>query len=778
VRRSPLGVAVRFSVLNPVSVTQKNLKQSRSGFNSLPTKQQILEFIQSSPAKVGKREIARAFNIKGGDRIALKSALKELADDGLITGPRTSIRERGQLPPVAVIEIKGQDAEGDTYATPLSWDEAGEGPAPRILVLESRGRRAITPPGAGDHVLARIEAARDPDSGYAYAARPMKVLPRTKGRELGVFRKAARGEGGGGVIHPIDRKALREWRVDSHNAGEAGDGELVRYEIVRQGGHGLARARVVERLGNPEAQRAVSLIAIHAHGLRHAFPEAARREVDSLPEPELRGREDLRHIPLITIDPEDARDHDDAVWASADSDPANPGGFVVIVAIADVGHYVRPGGALDREALLRGNSVYFPDRVTPMLPEELSNNLCSLKEKEDRPCLAARMVFDANGRKISHRFMRAMMRSGAKLAYKEAQAAIDGRGGAKARSLLAPVLQPLWAAYAALSKARDARAPLALDIPERKIILDDSGKVVDILTPERLDAHRLIEEFMIAANVAAAETLESLRSPFVYRVHETPATEKLMALGDFLATLGLKLPKSGLMKPENFNRLLDRVKDSEHAELVNEVVLRAQAQAEYRAANGGHFGLNLRRYAHFTSPIRRYADLIAHRALIRSLKLGAGGLTDDEAAQLGQTAEAISAAERRAMAAERDTADRLIASYLASSVGAKFDGRISGVAKSGLFVKLNKTGAQGFVPASTIGDDFYAYAEAEQALVGRSTGEVYRLGDAVEVKLAEALPMAGALRFELLSEGRIDSKLAGGRRRAPTRRVRTLRRRR
>jgi ribonuclease R len=752
-------------------VTKKNENRSRTGFNSLPTKQQILEFIQSSPAKVGKREIARAFNIKGDNRVALKSTLRELADDGLIVGPRGKIREKGQLPPVAVIEIKGQDSEGDAYAAPVSWDADEEGAPPRILVVEGRGRRAITPPGVGDHVLARIEPVRDPsETGYAYIARPIKVLPRAKGRELGVFRKAARGEGGGGIIHPIDKKALREWRVDSHLAGDAEDGELVRYEVTRHGGFGMAKAKVVERLGNPEAQRAVSLIAIHTHGLRHHFPDEVHRELDDLPAPELEGREDLRDVPLITIDPEDARDHDDAVWAEADPDPRNPGGFVVIVAIADVGHYVRPGAAIDREALLRGNSVYFPDRVVPMLPEGLSNNLCSLKEGEDRPCLAVRMIFDASGCKTGHRFMRAMMRSNAKLAYKEAQAAIDGRGSDKANALLAPVLQPLWAAYKALSRARDARAPLDLDLPERKILLDDAGKILTVYTPERLDAHRLIEEFMIAANVAAAETLEGQRSPLVYRVHEAPGIEKLQALGDFLATLGLKLPKSGLLKPEHFNILLGRVKDTEHAELVNEVVLRAQAQADYRAANAGHFGLNLRRYAHFTSPIRRYADLIVHRSLIRSLGLGAGGLGDEEAGRLKDTAEAISAAERRAMAAERDTVDRLIASYLASSVGATFAARISGVTKSGLFVRLDGTGAQGFVPASTIGDDFYAYAQAEQALVGKSTGESYRLGDKVEVKLAEALPAAGALRFEMLSEGRIDPKLASGRRRAPTRR--------
>jgi len=392
----------------------------------------------------------------------------------------------------------------------------------------------------------------------------------------------------------------------------------------------------------------------------------------------------------------------------------------------------------------------------PMLPEKISNDLCSLKEGEQRPCLVARMVFDRHGNKKRHTFLRAMMRSAAKLSYEEAQAAIDGRPSAKAEPLLERALKPLWAAYAALTAARDRREPLDLDLPERKILIDKTGRVERIVTPDRLAAHRLIEEFMIQANVAAAEALEAKRAPVIYRVHDAPSKEKLLALRDFLEGLDLKLPGSETLRSSDFNKLLQHAKKLPVVDLVNEVVLRSQSQAVYAADNIGHFGLHLQRYAHFTSPIRRYADLVVHRSLIRALGLGAGGIADEEVSRLKDIAQAISDTERRAMAAERETADRLIAGYLADRVGAEFSARISGVARSGLFVRLSDTGADGFVPAATIGDDYFRHDEAARALIGDRTGETYRLGDDVRVRLVEAIPMAGALRFEMLSDGKRD----------------------
>jgi len=474
------------------------------------------------------------------------------------------------------------------------------------------------------------------------------------------------------------------------------------------------------------------------------------------------GREDWRDLPLVTIDPPDAKDHDDAVHAAPDEDPHNAGGFVLTVAIADVAAYVRPGTAMDREAQERGNSVYFPDRVVPMLPEKISNDLCSLRPGVPRPALAVRMVIGPDGRKKSHSFHRVMMRSAAKLSYSQAQAAIDGRTDEVTGPILDPILKPLWAAYACVKRARDIREPLFLDLPERKIVLKPDGTVDRIFVPERLEAHRLIEEFMILANVAAAETLERAESELIYRVHDEPSLEKMRSLSEVLASIGLKLSSQGALKPELFNRILRSVDGSEHQLFINEVVLRSQSQAEYSAENYGHFGLNLRRYAHFTSPIRRYADLIVHRALIGALKLGKDGLPPDATrAELIEISARISAAERRAMAAERETIDRLIAHFLADRIGAAFDGQISGVTKAGLFIKLAETGADGFVPAATIGADYYRYDERTHSMQGERTGETYRLGDKVQVKLVEAAPVAGALRFELLSQGRYTGKAKG-----------------
>ena len=479
-------------------------------------------------------------------------------------------------------------------------------------------------------------------------------------------------------------------------------------------------------------------------------------EVETLAPPSMQGREDLTGVPLLTIDPVDARDHDDAVYAEPDPSENNPGGWVVTVAIADVAHYVRSGSRIDREAQMRGNSVYFPDRVVPMLPERISNDLCSLREGERRPCLAVRMVFDRHGEKRSHKFSRAMMRSVAKLSYQEAQAAIDGNPSAKCTHLMDDVLKPLWAAYETMAAARGRRGPLDLDLPERRIVLDKEGRVADVIVPERLTAHRLIEEMMIQANVAAAETLEQRNRPVVYRAHAEPSKEKLLALAEFLATLNLKLPKkgAGVLKPADFNRILEVARELPVPELVNEIVLRAQSQAEYVIEHYGHFGLNLRRYAHFTSPIRRYADLIVHRSLVEALGLGEGGLTPEDAPKLAEVSRHISETERRAMAAERETVDRLIAAHLKDRVGAEFDARISGVTRSGLFVRLNETGADGFIPASTLGRDYFAHVEAAHALVSTRSGEGYHLGDKVRVKLVEVVPSAGAMRFEMVSDPR------------------------
>ncbi|MFL5033112.1 MAG: ribonuclease R [Xanthobacteraceae bacterium] len=720
----------------------------------LPSKQDLLAFIGSRDGKAGKREIARAFGIKGGDRVALKNMLRELADEGQVEHRRRKLKPAGHLPSVVLADINGRDGDGELIAVPTEWDEEAHGPAPKIRLVTPRRQRPGEAAGVNDRALIRVEETGEDGEEIRHSGRVIKIIDRARHRVLGVFRALP---GGGGRLSPIDKKQLgRELSIPAGATADAQEGDLVAIDVTKHGRFGLPTGRVKERLGSLKSERAVSMIAIHAHGLPHVFRREALAETDAAMLPTLAGRQDWREVPLVTIDPVDAKDHDDAVHAVRDTDPANPGGFVISVAIADVAYYVRPGSALDREALERGNSVYFPDRVVPMLPERISNELCSLKPNEDRAALAVRMVVGADGRKRSHTFHRVLMRSQARLHYAQVQEAIDGHTDAVTAPLAQPVIAPLYEAYRALAAARDAREPLDLDLPERKILLKGDGTVDRVITPPRLDAHRLIEEFMILANVAAAETLERAHLPFVYRVHDEPGLEKVQALREFLASLDIPFAKAGALKPAQFNRVLARVKGSEYQKLVNEVVLRTQAQAEYAAENYGHFGLALRRYAHFTSPIRRYADLIVHRALIRALKLGDGGLPDQDPGTLSEIAARISAAERRAMTAERETTDRLIAQFLADRIGATFSGHISGVTRAGLFVKLDETGADGLIPARTIGTEYFRYHEDKHALVGADSGETHRLGDPVTVRLVEAAPVAGALRFELLSEGRYD----------------------
>ena len=720
---------------------------------SIPSKTELVAFIGRQPGKVGTREIARAFGLKNADRAALKGLLRELADEGVIERRHRKLHHPGALPPTVLADIIGRDADGELIATPSEWDEDARGPAPKIRIHVPRKARPGEIPGVGDHALVRAEETREGEGAVPYRGRVIKILDRAKHRVLGIFRALP---SGGGRLVPVDKKSLgRELNIPAGMTLDAEDGDLIAAEIARSGRYGLPSARVKERLGSIKSERAVSLIAINAHGIPTVFSREVVAEAEAARPATLAGREDWRDVPLVTIDPVDAKDHDDAVFARPDPDPANRNGHIIDVAIADVAHYVRPGSALDREALTRGNSAYFPDRVVPMLPERISNDLCSLRPREDRAALAVRMVIGADGRKRSHRFHRVLMRSAAKLHYAQVQAAIDGQPDDTTRPLLDPIIEPLYAAYRAIKLARAERDPLDLDLPERKILLKSDGTVDRVISPERLDAHRLIEEFMIMANVAAAETLERARTPLIYRVHDEPSPEKVEALREFLRTIDISLPKGGTLRTTHFNGVLAHVKGREVEDLVNQIVLRSQSQAEYAAENYGHFGLNLRRYAHFTSPIRRYADLVVHRALVRALGLGDGPLPGDaDVETLAEVAAQISATERRAMAAERETSDRLIAHFLSDRVGATFEGHIAGVTRAGLFVKLDGTGADGFVPARTIGDEYFRYHEAQHALIGDDSGAMYRLGDRATVRLVEAAPVAGALRFEILSEGR------------------------
>jgi ribonuclease R len=723
------------------------------GAGRLPTREELIDFIAASPAPLARRDLMRAFKVPPEARLALKELIGEVAREGSVErGPKRRPAMLAALPEIGVIEITEVDLDGEMRGRPLAWRE--ERHLPAIYVVAERGAPALA---IGERAAVRFVRLDDGN----YEARIIRALGGAPDRVLGIFRRDREG----GRLEPTDRKLRTEFRIAGADTGGAADGEIVLVEVLNGRRLGLPQARVVERVGDSADPRSFSLIAIHAHGIPTAFPAEALELAEAARPVALGTRTDLRAIPLVTIDGADARDFDDAVWAEAD--PEHPGGWHALVAIADVAWYVRPADALDFAAGERGNSVYFPDRVVPMLPEALSNELCSLKPGVDRACLAVHLWLDGNGQVHRHRFVRGLMRSAARLTYEEVQEAIDGRPSALTQPLLEPVIRPLYGAYAAFERARQRRGTLDLDLPERRVVLDAAGRVARIERRERLDSHRLIEEFMIAANVAAAEALERMKQPCMYRVHDTPDPAKLSALSEFLDGIGihgLALAKGQVIRPRQFGEILRRAAGTPYATLVSELVLRSQAQAVYSPENIGHFGLALHRYAHFTSPIRRYADLLVHRALIVGHKFG-DGMARLEPVAFGEIAEHISMTERRAAAAERSAIDRYTAAFLAERVGTSFAGRINGVTRAGLFVTLAESGADGLIPISTLPSDYYDHDEKRHRLVGRRWGRVYTLGDVVSVRLAEANAVTGSLLFALLEGGKEGARPGETRRR-------------
>ena len=709
--------------------------------SQMPSKDEILQWISDNPTLTSKRDIAKAFGIKGAARIDLKRILKELEDEGHLEKRKKTYRDPEKLPPVSVLQVSGQTNDGELLAKPLEWH--GEGVEPVVLMIQRASDPAL---GEGDRILARLQEVKGEE--HHYEARLIRRIGANPRKVLGIFRK--RSEGGRTV--PIDKGDGKEWQVPDEATGGAKDGELVEAEQSGPKGRmGLPRARVVERLGDPSEPKAVSLIAIHQHGIPDDFPDEVIAEADRMKPAGLKGREDMRDMPLVTIDPSDARDHDDAVWAHDDDDPKNEGGYVIWVAIADVAHYVTPGSALDGEARKRGNSSYFPDRVVPMLPDRLSGDLCSLHEGVPRACIAVRMQIAANGEKVGHRFVRGLMRSAASLNYQQVQAAMHGEPDDQCGPLMEDVIRPLYGAYAALEKARARRQPLNLDLPERKVVLSEEGKVLSVNFADRLDAHKLIEEFMVLANVAAAETLIAKKSPLLFRVHEEPSPEKLDTLRDVADAAGLTLAKGQVLKTAHLNALLEAAEDTDHSEVINMSTLRSMTQAYYAPSNFGHFGLALQAYAHFTSPIRRYADLVVHRALVLAHGWGDDGLRPQDIDKLETTAQHISDTERRSMTAERDTTDRYLAAFLSERVGEEFTGRINGIAKFGAFVKLDETGADGLIPVRSLGREFFHFDRDAGTLMGADTGLTIQLGQRVTVKLSEAAPVTGGIALELIS---------------------------
>ncbi|OUD09816.1 ribonuclease R [Marivivens niveibacter] len=707
----------------------------------IPSKEEILEWISQNPTLATKRDIAKAFGIKGSARIDLKRVLREMESDGTLNKRKSSRADREGLPPVGVLQIVDPDHNGDLWCRAIEW--RGKGNAPRILLIQRDSDPAVAP---GDRILGKLTQANGED--YDYTARIIRQIGHNPQRIVGIFRQGHEG----GRIMPIDKKNDKQWIVPAGAVHGAKDGELVEAEQSGSKGRmGLPKARIVERLGDPTAPKAVSLIAIHQHGIPDAFPDDVIKEADAAKPAGLKGRTDLRDLPLLTIDPADARDRDDAVLAIPDEDPKNKGGFLLWVAIADVAHYVRPNSALDREARKRGNSSYFPDRVVPMLPDRLSGDLCSLHEDVPRACMAVEMKIDAQGNKISHRFVRGLLKSIASLAYEDVQAAMDGNPDERTEPLLEPILKPLYGAYEALKRARAVRQPLELDLPERQIVLNDEGEVTSVAFKERFDAHKLIEEFMVLANVAAAEELIKHKMPLLFRVHEEPSQEKLESLREVAQASGLNLAKGQVLQTRHLNQLLKQAANSDQSELINMSTLRSMTQAYYNPENFGHFGLALRNYAHFTSPIRRYSDLIVHRALIKAHGFGDDGLSDWDIEMLEATGKQISDTERRSMLAERDTTDRYLAAFMSDRVGTELAGRISGVQKFGVFVKLDETGADVMVPIRSLGSEFFHFDADAMELFGEKSGTVVRVGQRVTLKLTEAAPVTGGMVGEIVT---------------------------
>jgi len=711
----------------------------------LPTKEAVLQFIKQQRSPVGRREIAREFRLDSADRQNLIDLLDVLEDEQIIHRARNRRYSAGaKIPSVGVLEVTGLDKDGEPVMSIVGEDKV----APVIKIHLARGQQRGRAPGVGDRVLARLDRKSD---NY-YVAHVMRRLETPQSRVFGIFRTESRG----GQIEPASKRLKSNFHVATGNTGGAEDGEFVAADVVRGRLFGMPIAEITERIGAANEPATITRLAIASNDIPEEFSPEAIAEADAASEASLTTRADLRDVPLVTIDDETARDFDDAVWAEPDPTPGNEGGWHLIVAIADVAWYVRPDSPLDRTAHERGNSVYLPDKVIPMLPEALSNGWCSLKPGEDRPCVTVDIWVDTGGNKLRHNFRRALIRSAARLTYNRVQAIQDG-GQIDGAPPPNGILDALYGAFTALFKQRIARGTIDLDLPERRVVLNTEGTIKAVETRIRRDSHRLIEEFMILANVCAAETLEEKGQPCMYRIHDDPVPDRVVALRQYLETLGLSLRGGQAVRPRNFAQLIGMLKDRKDADGVQTAILRCQAQAVYSPDNLGHFGLALRNYAHFTSPIRRYSDLLVHRALIRGLGLGDGALEEGAGDKFPEIGTHISMTERRAMAAERDAFDRLSTLYLADRVGARFEARVTGVERFGLFVELAETGANGLLPVSLLGDERFEYNARLAALVGQTTQKKYALGDRLEVKLSEADPATGKLAFTLADEN------AGGR---------------
>lgn len=713
-----------------------------------PTKEELLTFIRESSKPPTKRDIAQAFNIHGDDRVVLKDMLRELKKLGELPGSkRRQIDSKREAAGVVVMEVTGFNSSGALIAQRIDAKTNARDADSTAYELQYRDEAPLP----GDRVLAKIDLENTQNT----RAILIRILPEKLTHILGIFH----GVGEHGTIEPVNRKIKEEFAVLAENTLGAKEGELVYCKLSnadmgkprRNSRQKMLRpVEVIERIGRMDNPRSASLIAIQNQDIPMEFSPEAIRIAEAAKAPTLTaGRVDLRDIPLVTIDGADARDFDDAVWAEPDGN-----GWHLVVAIADVAHYVRFGSALDNEAFLRGNSVYFPDRVVPMLPEALSNGLCSLVPNEDRFCLAVHLWINAKGDTTRYEFVRGLMRSKARLTYDQVQAAYDGQTDVVPAEILENTIKPLYGVYHTLNKNRIIRGALELDLPEHKVVIDSAtGNVIEISLRERYDSHKLIEECMICANVAAAHAIENADAPGMFRVHEEPDIERITNLRGFLQQMGYAISRQEKLSAHDFNAVLKTVADKPEAHVIHLAILRSQMAAYYHPKNLGHFGLSLEQYCHYTSPIRRYSDLIVHRTLIDVFSMcdqKTDGLVFQQAENLGSIATHISQTERRAMLAEREARERYITNFMSGNIGKEFDAIIAGVNSFGFFAELRENGAQGLVPARNIEGDYWIYDKEHQRLVGRRSGEIFHLGQRVRVVLLEADTLTGSMRFGLV----------------------------
>jgi ribonuclease R len=706
-----------------------------------PGAPQLLGFLQASAKLMKAEEIADELGYKSAEGIeAVHALLEELVGQGRLLKNRRNgygLADKMDLIAGSVLAnsegfgfLRPDEGVGDIYLPPAQMRQVLHGDRALVSVV-GRDKRD-RPEGAIVSILSRRS-------------------PRVVGRYLE--------EAGFGVVAPDDQRIHQNLLIPRGQEGDAKPGDVVVAEIVEPpSSHRQPVAKIVRVLGEEVGTSLAIDMAIETHSIPNAWPEALLREIAKIPDTvrpgQIKDREDLRELPLVTIDGEDARDFDDAVWC----EPTRGGGYKLYVAIADVATYVQPGTALDNEAQLRGTSVYFPNRVVPMLPEKLSNGICSLKPDVERLCLACELRIDAAGETTRSRFFPAVMRSAARLTYNQVWQAV-GQRRADALEKVAPVLphlENLYGLYKILARRRAERGALDFEGQEVKFQFDEQGQIDAVKLYERNDAHRLIEECMIAANVAAAKFLKRSRVPALYRVHPRPPTHKYEELADFLGTVGISLPSYEDLQPEDLMAILARAKSRPDGALIEAVVLRSQSLATYTADCDGHFGLALGAYAHFTSPIRRYPDLLVHRAIHHALGKRTPADYQYTPTQMADLGRNCSANERRADEATRDVADRLKCAYMERHLGDEFEGVVTGVASFGLFVEILETRITGMIHVTQLPNDYYHYDQRHRRLVGERLRQSFQLADRVRIKV---------LRVDAL-ERRIDFRLAGD---APTR---------